>query len=128
MIIYLLRPTPSEVRRKLRLVLRLSTHIVPRIDVLMGIARIVCLLMICTPPRLGTCSGFVAVLHIKTARETHVHVAVSFDDVGVHWGRVWCSRVDPRHSRDKSWHDAHTHPTLARQIVGEWGAWCSAST
>ena len=84
MIIYLLGPTPSEVRRKLRLVLRLSTRIVPRIDVLLGIAPIVCLLMICTPPRLGICLGCVAVLHIKTAWETHVHVAVSFDDIGVH--------------------------------------------
>jgi hypothetical protein len=128
MIIYLLHPTSSEVRRKLCLVLCLSTPIVPRIDVLLGIAPIVCLLMICTPSRLGTCSGCVAVLHIETARETHVHVAVSFDDVGVHWGRVSCRRVNPRHSRNNSWHDACTHPTLARQIVGEWGAWCSAST
>ncbi len=54
MIIYRLCPTPSEVR-ELRLVLRLSTQIVPRIDVLLGIAPIVCLWMICTPPRLGTC-------------------------------------------------------------------------
>jgi len=127
MIIYRLRPTPSEVR-KLCFVLRLSTRIVPRIDVLLGIAPIVCLLMICTLPRLGTCLGCVAVLHIETTRETPVHVAVSFGDVGVHWGRVSCSRANSRHSRDKSWHDARTHPTLARQIVGEWGVWCSAST
>jgi hypothetical protein len=127
MIIYRLCPTPPEVR-ELRLVLRLSTQIVPRIDVLLGIAPIVCLLMICTPPRLGTCSGCVAVLHIETAQETHVHVAVSFGDVGVHWGRVSCSRTDSRHSRDKSWHDACTLPNLAHRIVGKWGAWCLAST
>jgi len=103
-------------------------HRTPRIDVLLGIALIICLLMICTPPHLGTCLGCVAVLHIETARETHVHVALSFDDVRVHWGHVSCSPADSRHSRDKSWHDACTHPTLARRIVGEWGAWCSAST
>ena len=127
MIIYLLRPTPSE-GRKLRLALRLGASIVPRVDVLLGIAPIVCLLMICTPPHLGTCSGCVSVLHIETARETHVHVAVSFDDVGVHWCRVPCSRAYSRHSRDKNWHDAPTHSSLARQIVGEWGAWSLAST
>ena len=126
MIIYLLRPTPSE-SRKLRLVLRLGASIVPRIDVLLGIASIVCLLMICTPPRLGTCTGCVSVLHIETARETHVHVGVSFDDVGVHRGRVSCGHADSRCSRDKSWHDACTHSSLARRIVGEWGAWSSAS-
>ncbi len=87
MIIYLLRPTPSE-GRKLRLVLRLGASIVPRVNVLLGIAPIICLLVICTPPRLGTCSGCVSVLHIETAREAHVHVAVSYDDVGVHWCHV----------------------------------------
>ena len=127
MIIYLLRPTPSE-GRKLRLVLRLGASIVPHIDVLLGITSIVCLLMVCTPPRLRTCTGCVAVLRIEAARETHVYVAVSFDDVGVHWGRVLCSRADSRDSRDKSWHDARTHSTLACQIVGEWSAWCSAFT
>ena len=113
MIIYRLHPTLSEVW-KLCFVLHLSTRIVPHIKVLLGIAPIVCLLMICTPPRLGTCLGCVAILHIETAQETHVHVAVSFDDVGVHWGRVSCSRANSLHSRDKSWHDARTHPTLAR--------------
>ena len=127
MIIYLLCPTPSE-SWKLRLMLRLGASIVPCVNVLLGIAPIVCLLMICSLPRLGTCSGCVAVLHIETARETHVHVAVSFDNVGVHWGRVSCSRTDSLHSRDKSWHDACTHPTLVHRIVGEWGAWCLAFT
>jgi hypothetical protein len=127
MIIYLLRPTPSE-GQKLRLVLRLGASIVPRVDVLLGIASIVCLLMICTPPRLGTCTGCVSVLHIETARETHVHDDLSFDDVGVHRGRVSCGHADSRRSRDKSWNDACTHPSLARRIVGEWGAWSSAST
>jgi len=127
MIIYLLRPTPSD-GRKLHLVLRLGASIVLRIDVLLGIAPIICHLMICTPPRLGTCSGCVAVLHIEAARETHVHVAVSFDDVGLHWGRVSCSHAGSRNSRDKSWHDACSHPTLACRIVCKWGAWCSAST
>jgi len=70
----------------------------------------------------------VAVLHIEAARETHVHVAVSFDDVGVHWGRVSCSRANSRNSWDKSWHNARTHPTLACRIFCEWGAWCLAST
>ena len=127
MIIYLLRPTPSE-GWKLRLVLRLGASIVPRVDVLLGIASIICLLMICTPPRLGTCTGCVSVLHIETARETHVHVCVSFDDVGVHGGRVSCGRADSHRSRDKRWNNARTNPSLARRIVGEWGAWCSAST
>ena len=127
MIIYLLRPTPSE-GWKLRLVLRLGASIVPRVDVLLGIASIICLLMICTPPRLGTCTGCVSVLHIETARETHVHVCVSFDDVGVHGGRVSCSRADSHRSRDKRWNNARTNPSLARRIVGEWGAWGSAST
>ena len=127
MIIYLLRPTPSE-GWKLRLVLRLGASIVPRVDVLLGIALIICLLMICMPPRLGTCMGCVSVLHIETARETHVHVGVSFDDVGVHRGRVSCGHADSRCSRDKSWHDACTHSALARRIVGKWGAWSSAST
>ena len=58
----------------------------------------------------------------------HIHVAVSFDNVGVHWGRVLCSRTNSRDSRDKSWHDACTHSTMACRIVGEWSAWCSAST
>ena len=127
MIIYLLRPTLSE-GRKLHLVLHLGASIVPHIDVLLGITSIICLLMVCMPPRLGTCMGCVAVLHIKAAQETHVHVAVSFDDVGVHWGRVSCSRADFRDSRDKIWHDAHTHTTLMHRIVGEWSAWCSAYT
>ena len=127
MIIYLLCPTPSE-GWKLRLVLCLGASIVPRVDVLLGIASIICLLMICTPPRLGTCTGCVSVLHIETARETHVHVGVSFDDVGVHRGRVSCGHADSRCSRDKSWHDARTHSSLVRRIVGEWGAWSSAST
>ncbi len=127
MIIYLLRPTPSE-GQKLRLVFRLGASIVPRVDVLLGIAPIVCLLVICTPPRLGICLGCVSVLHIETAQETHVHVAVSFDDVGVHWCRVPCSRADSRHSRDITWHNARTHSSLERRIVGEWGAWSSAST
>jgi hypothetical protein len=95
MIIYLLRPTPSE-GRKLRLVLHLGASIVPRVDVLWGIALIVCLLMICTPPHLGTCTGCVSVLHIETALETHVHVGVSFDNVGVHRGRVSCGHADSR--------------------------------
>ncbi len=127
MIIYLLRPTPSE-GRKLHLVFCLGVSIVPHVDVLLGIAPIVCLLVICMPPCLGTCSGCVFVLHIKTARETHVYVDVSFDDVGVHWCRVPCSPADSRHSRDKTWHDARTHSSLARRIVGEWGARGSAST
>jgi len=127
MIIYLLRPTPSE-GRKLRLVLCLGASIIPCIDVLLGITLIVCLLMVCMPPCLGTCMGCVAVLHIKAAQETHVHVAVSFDNVGVHWGRVSCSHTNSRDSREKSWHNACTHTTLARRIVGEWSAWCSAST
>ena len=125
--IYLLRPTPSE-GWKLRLVLRLGASIVPRVDVLLGIALIICLLMICTPPRLGTCTGCVSVFHIETARETHVHVAVLFDDVGVHGGRVLCGRADSHRSRDKRWNNACTNPSLARRIVGEWGEWCSAST
>ncbi len=126
MIIYLLRPTPSE-SRKLHLVLRLGASIVPRIDVLLGITSIVCLLVVYMPPHLGTCMGCVAVLHIKAAQETHVHVAVSFDDVRVHWGRVSCSRANSQDSRDKSWHDARTHTTL---VLNSWGmsAWCSAST
>jgi len=97
MIIYLLRPTPSE-GRKLHLVLCLGASIAPCIDVLLGITSILCLLMVCMPPRLGTCTGCVAILHIEAARETHVHVAVFFDDVGVHWGRVSCSRADSRDS------------------------------
>jgi hypothetical protein len=84
--------------------------------------------MVCMPPHLGTCTGCVVVLHIETTRETHIHVAVSFDDVGVLWGRVLCSHADSRDSRDKSWHDDRTHSTLAHRIVGEWSAWCSAST
>ncbi len=127
MIIYLLCPTPSE-GWKLRLVLRLCASIVSRVNVLLGIAPIVCLLMIDPPPRLGTCTGCVAVLHIETAQETHIHVAVSFDDVGVHWCRVSCSRANSRRSRDKSWHDACTRSTMACRIVCEWGAYCSAST
>ena len=127
MIIYLLCPTPSE-GRKLSLVLRLCARIVPRVNVLLGIAPIICLLMIDPPLRLGTCTGCVAVLHIETARETHIHVAVSFDDVGVHWCRVLCSRADTRRSRDKSWHDACTRSTMACRIVCEWGVYCSAST
>ena len=127
MIIYLLRPTPSE-SRKLRLMFRLGASIVPRVDVLLGIASIICFLMICTPPRLGTCTGCVSVLHIETARETHIHVAVSFDDVGVHWCCVSCSRADTRRSRDKSWHDACTRSTVACRIVCKWGAYCLAST
>ncbi len=128
MIIYLLRPTPSE-SWKLCLVLRLGASIVPRFNVLLGIAPIVCLLVICMPPRLGTCSGCVSVFDIKTARETHVQVAVSFDDVGVHRGRVSCSsRANSRCPGDKCWYDACTHSSLARRIVGEWGAWSSASS
>ncbi len=128
MIIYLLCLTPSECR-KLCLVLRLGASIVPRIDVLLGIAPIVCILVICTPPRLGTCLGCVSVLDIKTARETHVHVAVSFDDVGVHRGRVSCSsHANSRYPGDKRWYDACTHSSLARRIVGKWGAWSSASS
>jgi hypothetical protein len=109
-------------------VLCLGASIVPHVDVLLGIAPILCLLVICTPPRLGTCSGCVSVLHIETTRETHVRVVVSFDDVGVHWCHVPCSRADSWHSRDKNWRDACTYSSLARQIVGEWGAWSSAST
>ena len=127
MIIDLLRPTPSE-SWKLCLMFRLGARIVPCIDVLLGIALIVCLLMIRMPPCLGTCTGCVAVLHIETARETHVHVGVSFDGVGVHRGRVSCGHADSRCSWDKSWHDARTHSSLARRIVGEWGAWSLAST
>jgi hypothetical protein len=41
---------------------------------------------------------------------------------------VSCGHADSRCSRDKSWHDARTHSSLAHQIVGEWGAWSSAST
>ena len=66
MIIYLLRPTLSD-GQKLHLVLCLGASIVPRIDVLLGITWIVCLLMVCMPPRLGTCTGCVAVLHIEAA-------------------------------------------------------------
>ena len=80
MTIYLFCPTPSEVR-KLCLVLCLSASIVPRVDVLLGIALIVCFLMIGTSLRLGTRPGCVAVFHIEFTQETHVHVAVSFDDV-----------------------------------------------
>ncbi len=80
MTIYLLCPTPSEVR-KLRLVLCLSASIVPRVDVLLGIAPIVCFLMIGTSPRLGTRHGHVTIFHIESTQETHVHVAVSFEDV-----------------------------------------------
>ena len=127
MIIYLLHPTPSE-SRKLRLMFCLGASIVPRIDVLLGIASIVCLLMICTPPCLGTCTGCVSVLHIKAAQETHVHVGVSSDDVGVHRGHVLCGNANSRRSLNKSWHDACTHTSLECQIVGEWGAWRSAST
>ena len=127
MIIYLLHPTLSE-GWKLRLVLCLGASIVPRIDILLGITSIVCLLMVCMPPRLGTFTGCVAILHIEAAQDTHVHVAESFDNVGVHWGCVSCSRANSRNSRDKSWHNACSHPTLGRQIVCEWGAWCLAST
>ena len=118
MIIYLLRPTPSE-GRKMRLVLCLGASIVPRIDVLLGVTSIICLLMVCTPTSLGTCTGCVAVLHIEATQKTQVHVAVSFDNVGVHWGHVSCSHADSRNSKEKSWHDARSYPTLARQIVCE---------
>ena len=124
MTIYLLRPTPSEVW-KLRLVLCLSASIIPRVDVLLGIAPIVCFLMIGMSPCLGTC---VAILHIEFTRETHIHVAVSLYDVGIHRGHILCSRNASLYSRDKGWHNAPARPTLAHCIVGKWGAWCAAST
>ena len=123
MTIYLLRPTPSEVW-KLRLVLCLSASIIPRVDVLLGIAPIVCFLMIGMSPCLGTC---VAILHIEFTRETHIHVAVSFDDVEVHRDRITCRRDASRCSRYKGWHNAPAHPTLARRAVGKWGVWCAVS-
>ena len=127
MTIYPLCPTPSEVR-KLRLVLHLSASIIPRVDVLLGIALIVCFLMVGTSPRLGTRSGRVTIFHIKSTRETHVHVAVSFDGVGIHRGCILCSRDASRYSRYKGWHNAPAHPTLMRCVVSKWGAWCAAST
>ena len=80
MTLYLLCPTPSEVR-KLRLVLCLSASITPRVDVLLGIALIVCFLMIGTSLCLGTRPGRVAIFHIESTRETHIHVSVFFDDL-----------------------------------------------
>ena len=127
MTIYLLCPTPSEVR-KLCLVLRLSVSIVPRIDVLLGIAPIVCFLMIGTSPCLGTQPGHVAIFYIESTRETHVHVAVSFDDVGIHRGQVSCSRDASWYSHYKGWYNAPAHPTLACCVVVKCGAWCAAST
>ena len=127
MTIYLLCPTLSEVR-KLWLVLRLSASILPRVNVLLGIAPIVCFLMNGTSSRLGTRPGHVTIFHIESTRETHVHVAVTFDDVGIHRSHISCSRDASRYSRYKGWHNAPTHPTLACCIVGKWGAWCTAST
>ena len=124
MTIYLLCPTPSEVR-KLQLVLCLSASVVPRVNVLLGIAPIICFLMIGTLPCLGTCPRRVPIFHIESTREAHVHVAVSFDDVGIHRGPIPCSCDASRYYR---WHNAPAHPTLASCVVGKWGAWCVAST
>jgi hypothetical protein len=127
MTIYLLRPTLSEVW-KLRLVLHLSASIVPCVDVLLGIAPIVCFLMFGTSPCLGTRPGCVAIFHIESTRETHVHVAVSLDNVGIHRGRVSCSRDASLYSWYKGWHNAPAYLTLAHCIVGKWSAWCAAFT
>ena len=107
--------------------LRLSASVVPHVDVLLGIVPIVRFLMIGTAPRLGTRPGCVAIFHIKSTRETHIHVAVSFDDVEVHRGCITCSRDASRCSRYKGWHNAPAHPTLAHRVVGKWGAWCAVS-
>jgi hypothetical protein len=66
----------------------------------------------------------VAILLIESARETHVPVAVSINDVGIQRGRVSCSRYTSRSSWDKGWHNVTTHPFLVRRIVGELIAWC----
>ncbi len=127
MTIYLLCPTPSEVR-KLQLVLCLSASVIPRVDVFLGIVLIVRFLIIGTLPRLGTRPGRVAIFHIKFTRETRIHVAVSFVDVGIHRGRITCSRDASRCSGYKGWHNAPAHPTLAHCVVGKWGAWYAVST
>ena len=124
MTIYRLCPTLSEVR-KLRLVLCLSARIVPHVDVLLGIAPIVCFLMIGTSTRLGTRPGRVTIFHIESTQETHVHVVVSFEDVGIHRGRISCSCDASRYYR---WHYAPANPTLVCCVVSNWGAWCSVST
>ena len=84
--------------------------------------------MIGMSPRLGTCPGRVAIFHIESTQETHIHFAVSLDDVGIHRGCVLCSRDASRYSRYKGWHNAPVHPILACCVVGKWGAWCAASS
>jgi hypothetical protein len=78
--IYLLCPTPSEVR-KLCLVLCLGTSIAPRIDLLLCIAAVVRLLMVGTPPIAGAHPQGVPILNIKSTGEAYVHIVVLLHNV-----------------------------------------------
>jgi hypothetical protein len=78
--IYLLCPTPSEVR-KLHLVLCLGASIAPRIDLLLCIAAVVCLLMVGMPPIVGAHPQGVPILNIKSTGEAYVHFAVLLHNV-----------------------------------------------
>ena len=92
MTIYLLCPTPSEVR-KLRLVLRLSASIVPHVDVLLGIAPIVCFLMIGTSP-LGTHPGRVAIFYIESTQK-HTFMLLYLLTMLEYIGAAFCAVVMP---------------------------------
>jgi hypothetical protein len=72
--IYLLRPTPSKVR-KLHLVLCLGANIIPRINVMLCIAAVVHL-MVGTPLCGEARPQGVAVLNIKSSQEAYIHVVV----------------------------------------------------
>jgi hypothetical protein len=84
---YLPHLTPSEVG-KLCLILCLGANIVPRIDVMLCISVVVHLLMAGTPPCRGACPQGVPILNIKSAQKTYIHVAVSFSNVRIGWGKV----------------------------------------
>ncbi len=78
--IYLLRPTPSEVR-KLRLVLCLGASIVSCINVMLCIAVVVHVLMVGMPPCGGARPQGLPILNIKSTQEAYVHVVVSLHNV-----------------------------------------------
>jgi hypothetical protein len=124
---YLLRPTPSEVR-KLRLVRCLGACIVPRIDVMLCIAAVVCLLMVGTPPCRGGTSLSCAYLNIKSTQEAYFHVVISLYGIQVGWGSVPCGRETSTCSRFQGWYKSTPTSSSASCIVGKWCAGVTAAT